>query len=63
MRNGQHVLTKPLERWVSQEINVDWYDFWLNVHEDPDPGKAEQYRRWRELRKLQEANAAGQEPN
>lgn len=55
-RNGEHVLTKPLERLASQEITVDWYDFWLNRHEDPDPAKAEQYARWRELRKLQGAS-------
>jgi hypothetical protein len=29
---------------------VDWFDFWLNSHEDPDPSKAEQYSRWRKLR-------------
>jgi len=32
---------------------VDWFRFWLKEEEDPDPGKAEQYARWRELRKLQ----------
>jgi dienelactone hydrolase len=57
-RNGEHVMTKPLEILVSQEMNVDWYDFWLNGHEDPDRTKAEQYVRWRELRKLREQNEA-----
>jgi dipeptidyl aminopeptidase/acylaminoacyl peptidase len=52
-RNGEHVLAKPLEQLISQETNVDWYDFWLNGHEDSDPAKADQYARWRELRKLQ----------
>lgn len=55
-RNGDHVLAKPPELLASQEMNVDWYDFWLNGHEDPDPAKVEQYARWRELRKLQEQN-------
>lgn len=50
---GEHVLTKPLERLVSQQGNVDWYDFWLNGREDSDAVKAEQYKRWRELRALQ----------
>ena len=27
--------------------------FWLKDEEDPDPAKAEQYKRWHELRKLQ----------
>ncbi|MBX9689659.1 MAG: hypothetical protein K2X27_23310 [Candidatus Obscuribacterales bacterium] len=53
MRNGEHVLSKPVQRFVSQETNADWYDFWLNGHEDPDPKKARQYERWRSLRKPQ----------
>ena len=59
MRSGQHILTKPRELLASQQMNVDWYDFWLNAHEDPDPTKAEQYVRWRELRRLQ-ANPSAQ---
>ena len=55
MRNGSHVLNRPLQLVASQEINVDWYDFWLNGHEDPDPGKSDQYARWRELRQLQKS--------
>lgn len=49
-----HLLNKPSERVGSQEGNVDWFCFWLKGEEDPDPAKAEQYKRWRELRKLQE---------
>jgi dipeptidyl aminopeptidase/acylaminoacyl peptidase len=56
IRNGEHVLTKPLERFMSQEMNVDWFDFWLNGREDPDPLKAAQYARWRELRSAQKNN-------
>jgi hypothetical protein len=33
---------------------VDWYSFWLKGEEDPEPAKVEQYKRWRELRKLQQ---------
>ncbi len=62
-RNGEHVLTKPMERLASQEMNVDWFDFWLNGHEDPDPAKAEQYARWRDLRKLQQTDKTGQKSN
>jgi len=36
----------------------DCFRFWLQDYEDPDPAKAEQYARWRELRKLHEANQA-----
>ena len=49
--DGVHVLEKPLNRLISQGGNVDWFDFWLNGHEDPDPRKAEQYERWRNLKK------------
>jgi dipeptidyl aminopeptidase/acylaminoacyl peptidase len=51
IRNGQHNLTKPLEVFAHQEILVDWFDFWLNSHEDSSPEKAAQYARWRELRR------------
>ena len=51
IRNGQHNLTKPLEIFAHQEMLVDWFDFWLNGHEDPNPEKAAQYARWRELRR------------
>jgi len=35
---------------------VDWFRFWLQDYQDPDPAKTEQYKRWRGLRKLQEEN-------
>jgi prolyl oligopeptidase family protein len=50
--NATHVLKRPYHRYLSQESAVDWFDFWLNGHEDPDLAKAGQYARWRELRKL-----------
>jgi hypothetical protein len=50
IRSGQHNLTKPLQILAHQEMLVDWFDFWLNGHEDPNPAKAEQYARWRKLR-------------
>jgi|SRR5579863_5385825 len=54
--DGTHILVKPWDRIVSQQGNVDWFCFWLKGEEDPDPAKADQYARWRELRKLQEQN-------
>jgi hypothetical protein len=50
VRDGVHVLQKPWDRMISQGGNVDWFDFWLNHHEDPDSSKAAQYARWRTLR-------------
>jgi dipeptidyl aminopeptidase/acylaminoacyl peptidase len=52
--SDQHDLTNPAARMVSQGGSVDWFRFWLKSEEDPDPAKAEQYIRWRELRKLHE---------
>ncbi len=50
--DGTHLLQKPWERMVSQQGDVDWFCFWLKGEEDPDPAKAEEYQRWRELRGL-----------
>jgi hypothetical protein len=49
---GTHILEKPWDRMISQQGNVDWFCFWLKDTEDPDPAKAEQYTRWRNLRSL-----------
>ncbi len=43
---------------MAQQGNGDWLRFWLKDEEDTDPAKAEQYARWRELRKLQAENDA-----
>jgi hypothetical protein len=53
---GTHILDRPSDRMASQQGNVDWFCFWLKAEEDPDPAKAQQYSRWRELRKLQDAD-------
>ena len=58
MEDGLHELQRPWERMISQEANVDWFTFWLQNREDPDPAKVEQYKRWREFRRLQEAQDA-----
>ncbi len=54
LNSDEHVLTNPAVRMASQGGSVDWFRFWLQDYEDPDPTKTEQYARWRELRKLQE---------
>ena len=50
LNTDEHVLTNPAVRMASQGGSVDWFRFWLQDYEDPDPTKAEQYTRWRELR-------------
>jgi hypothetical protein len=54
----EHVLTNPAMRLASQGGSVDWFQFWLQGYEDPDPAKQEQYKRWRDLRKMQQENDA-----
>lgn len=50
----RHEKNQPKHRYAIYERNVDWLNFWLRDEEDPNPAKAEQYKRWRELRALQE---------
>lgn len=50
MPDAGHVVTRPMDRLVSQGTAVDWFDFWIKGHNDADPAKKEQYARWRQLR-------------
>lgn len=54
--HGLHVGGMVSERMLAQQELVDWFTFWLKGEEDSDPAKADQYHRWRELRKLQDEN-------
>jgi len=47
---GGHNLQRPRERLAMLEATVDWMAFWILHEEDPDPGKADQYLRWRQMR-------------
>jgi len=62
LEDGLHVLQKPWERMISQEGSVDWFAFWLQGYEDPDPAKREQYARWHQLRRQLETVAASPSP-
>jgi hypothetical protein len=54
LNTDEHELTNPAVRMASSQGSVDWFRFWLQGYEDADPAKAEQYKRWRGLRKMQE---------
>jgi dipeptidyl aminopeptidase/acylaminoacyl peptidase len=54
LQPGSHVMTNPTQRLAAETINVDWFRFWLKDEQDPDPAKADQYKRWRKLRELHE---------
>jgi dipeptidyl aminopeptidase/acylaminoacyl peptidase len=45
-----HFKWQPAHRRAVYERNLDWFAFWLQGREDPDPAKAEQYKRWEALR-------------
>ena len=63
---GSHALSRPSERMLSLQGNVDWYDFWLQGLERREPllanedAKAlqDQYARWRQMEALQNADEA-----
>lgn len=50
-----HIKVQPRHRFAVYQRNLDWFRYWLQGHRDPDPGKAEQYRRWDGLRERQSA--------
>ena len=66
LNTNEHVLTNPDVRMASQGGSVDWFRFWLQTYEDPDPKKTDQYVRWRGLRKMQQQidqKSAGLKPS
>ncbi len=50
-----HQKFQPRHKLAVYERNLDWFRFWLQDYEDPDPRKAEQYRHWREMRVARDA--------
>jgi hypothetical protein len=60
---GAHALSRPSERMVSIQGNVDWYRFWLKGEQRSEPLLAgetaatlgEQYRRWGQMAEFKRA--------
>ena len=52
-----HVKIQPRHRYAVYRRNADWFRYWLQDYVDPDPARAEQYRRWEALRLRQERSA------
>jgi dipeptidyl aminopeptidase/acylaminoacyl peptidase len=50
--NGAHIHQKPMARLESQQGDVDWFRFWLQGYEDPDPSKRKQYQRWEKMKQV-----------
>jgi hypothetical protein len=40
LNTEEHMITNPGVRMASQGGSVDWFRFWLQGYEDPDPAKA-----------------------
>ncbi|WP_158635859.1 prolyl oligopeptidase family serine peptidase [Sphingosinicella ginsenosidimutans] len=48
--HGAHNSQNPRQIIAVQQGVIDWFRFWLQDYEDPDPAKVEQYARWRAMR-------------
>jgi dipeptidyl aminopeptidase/acylaminoacyl peptidase len=57
---ASHLLQRPADRKVAMEGIVDWFRFWLQQYEYPQPAKRSQYARWESLRKMEDAASTGQ---
>lgn len=63
---GAHALSRPSERMISLQGNVDWYRFWLKGEErtgpvlpnETDAALKDQYARWRQMADLKRADDA-----
>ncbi len=51
--NEPHQKFQPRHKAAAYQRNLDWFRFWLQGYEDPDPAKADQYKRWEALRARQ----------
>lgn len=45
-----HVKNQPKHRYEIYQRNLEWFMFWLQGIENPDPDKRTQYERWRAMR-------------
>lgn len=48
--HAPHQKFQPKHKLAVYERNLDWFRFWLQGYEDPDPEKTQQYRYWRSMR-------------
>lgn len=57
-----HLKVQPRHRLAIYERNLDWFRYWLEGYEDPDPAKADQYARWERLRAKRASSRFGRDP-
>ena len=48
--NESHIKFQPRHKLAAYERNLDWFRFWLQGYEDPNPIKKQQYTHWQEMR-------------
>ena len=56
--DAPHNLKSPIHRFNSLSTHTDWFRFWLQRYEDPNPKKKNQYARWRKMREEWEKQKA-----
>ena len=49
-----HLKFQPRHRAAAYRRSLDWFRYWLQGYADPDPAKAEQYRRWDAMRRARD---------
>lgn len=55
-----HIKWQPRHQLAANARNLDWFRFWLRGEIDPDPAKAEQYRRWEAYRRSAAGSGSSQ---
>jgi dipeptidyl aminopeptidase/acylaminoacyl peptidase len=53
--DSAHIKVQPRQRLAAHSRYQDWFRYWLQGYSDPDPAKADQYRRWTWLAERQRA--------
>lgn len=53
-----HYKWQPAHRLAVYKRSLDWFAFWLAGRRDPDPGKADQYRRWEAMKRARDKGGA-----
>jgi hypothetical protein len=56
--DAAHIKVQPRQRMSAHRRYLDWFRYWLQGYTDPDPARAEQYRRWDWLAARQRASAS-----
>lgn len=62
LAHGTHLIQNPRQCLASQGGAVDWFDFWLNGHEDVKSPSGVDYVRWRGLRQLRDSVLSEKRP-